>query len=294
MGDRSAEMINIMIAVIAVVALMALGFAIFTISKRMANNAQNDLVNQLGQINNSLYTDLDQAVITGARLKSVVQQAATSDCAIIISTLGFLGAQTELGDGGALGEIKNYSTGTEVRVSAGEASLNGNVEIQMRSNATATGAKVPIVQLEDMPLSTSMGSQIEMPLGVNFGSILKNSILEPSSGSKPWGADGSQYTSNFSVTNGTAGMALVAPAAYNDTSSPEYNQRIQYKDGQFTTKLEYATNLINSKVLRYDMTGDFTKTGKTFSIADTAQFNSYVLKNASGDYLGLIFTQMRK
>ena len=35
MGDRSAEMLNIMIAIIAVVALMALGFAIFTISQRI-------------------------------------------------------------------------------------------------------------------------------------------------------------------------------------------------------------------------------------------------------------------
>lgn len=294
MGDRSAEMINIMIAVIAVVALMALGFAIFTISKRMANNAQNDLVNQLGQINNSLYTDLDQAVITGARLKGVVQQATTADCAIVVSTLGFLGAQTEIGDGGALGEIKNYSTGTKVGVTSGESSLNGNVEIQMRSNATDSGAKVPVVQLEDMPLQTAMGTQISYPLAVNFGSILKNAILEPGSGDHPWGIDGSQYTSNFSVTNGTKGMALVTPAAYTDASSPEYNQRILYKDGQFNTKLEYATNLVNSKVLRYDMISDFTKTGKTFSIPDTAQFNSYVLKNASGEYLGLVFIQLKK
>ena len=88
MGDRSAEMLNIMIAIIAVVALMALGFAVFTISKRMANNSQNDLVNQLSDISQSLYTDLDQQIITGARLKQVVKQAATTDCAILINTLG--------------------------------------------------------------------------------------------------------------------------------------------------------------------------------------------------------------
>jgi len=208
--------------------------------------------------------------------------------------LGWLVAQVQLGDGNELGAVKNYSTGTEVAVNAAEASLNGNVEIQMRSNATDTGAKVPVVQLEGMSLSTAMGTTIEFPLAANFGSILKNGVLAPKNDADTWGVDGTQYTSNFSVTKGSTGMKLVAPAKYDDTNSPEYNQRIQFKDGQFRTKLEYATNLKNSRILRYDMTSDFTKTGKTFSIPDTAQFNSYVLVNSSGDYLGLVFTQIRK
>lgn len=293
MGDRSAEMLNIMIAVISIVALMALGFAIFTIAKRMANNSQNDLVNQLGQISSSLYTDLDQAVITGARLKGVVQQASTSDCAIIISTLGFLGAQTKLGD-------KVGVTGT----TQAEASLNGNVEKDMRITAvkldgSKTASKAPVIQLEGLALSTALGTKIRKPLAVNFGSILKNSVKAPE-GPMPsageddtrWGDDGSVYQSTFSVSNGTTNMALADIADF--SQSPEYTQTIRYKDGEFTTKLEYATNLINNKILRYDMTSDFSKTGQTFSIPDTAQFNSYVLKNASGEYLGLVFTQLRK
>lgn len=281
MGDRSAEMLNIMIAIIAVVALMALGFAIFTIAKRMANSSQNDLVNQLDSISNSLYTDLDQVVITGARLKGVVNQAATTDCAIIVTTLGFLGSQTGLGS--AVG----------CTASKAEASLNGNVEIDVRTR------KAPVVQLEDMPLQTALGTAVSKPLAVNFGSILKNSVMAPT-GTPPatgqadlrWGAEGTGYTSPFKNTNGTTGLGIETFAAYDE--SPEYLQTIRYKDGQFTTKLEFATNLINSRILRYDMTSDFTKTGKTFSIPDTAQFNSYVLRNASGEYLGLVFLQMRK
>ena len=288
MGDRSAEMLNIMIAIIAVVALMALGFAIFTIAKRMANSSQNDLVNQLDSISNSLYTDLDQVVITGARLKGVVNQAATTDCAILVTTLGFLGTQTGLSQCQVTG-----GTGKP------ESSLNGNVEIDMRTTATAAGVKAPVVQLEDMPLQTALGTAIGKPLAVNFGSILKNSVKAPSGNAptageadKRWGADGTGYTSPFHTTNGTTGIAVEEFAAYSET--PEYQQTIRYKDGQFTTKLEFATNLINSRILRYDMTSDFAKTGKTFSIPDTAQFNSYVLRNASGEYLGLVFLQMRK
>lgn len=240
----------------------------------MANSSQNDLVNQLDSISKSVYTDLDQQVITGARLKGVVSQVATSDCAIIVSSLGFLGAQTQLTGAGA----------------KPEATLNGNVAISMKDS------KAPVVQLEDMPLQTSLGTSVLKPLAVNFGSILKNGIAGPTSGD-----DGTTYVSIVGSTTGTAkDLAFAdkidgqgkAPIAYDEVA--EYGQAIKFKDGQFTTKLEYATNSKNSKVLRYDMTSDFTKTGKTFSIPDTAQYNSYVLKNASGDYMGLVFCQMRK
>ena len=288
MGDRSAEMLNIMIAIIAIVALMALGFAIFTISKRMANNSQNDLVNQLGQISNSLYTDLDQAVITGARLKGVVGQATTTDCSILVCTLGWLGVQSAFES-----NLRASSLPTNFQGAASgkaEASLNGNIEYDMRTTAKPH-PKAPVVVLEDMALTTSLGTVITYPLAVNFGSILKNGVVEPANDSA-WGNDGTEYTSVFHNTKGSAGMALESIKNYDDTA--EYAQSIRFKDGEFTTKLEYATNLKNSRILRYDMTSDFTKTGKTFSIPDTAQFNSYVLKNTAGEYMGLVFTQIRK
>jgi len=279
MGDRTAEMLNICIAIIAVVALMCLGFAVFTISKRMGNKSQNDLVNQLDGISNSMYTDLDQQVITGARLKQVIKQAATTDCAIIISTLGFNGATASVegvGDGQTGKGVANKGRGSQV--TAPEATLNGNVAGNMLE------ALAPVVQLEDMPLYTALDTKVFYPLALNFGSILKNSIT-----SAPVE---DVYTSALSRDKSTGALKYTKPVLYDKTA--EYNQTIKYKDGQFTTKLEFATNSVNSKVLRYETTGDFDKSGKTFSISDTSQYNSYVLCNASGDYMGLVFCQLRK
>jgi hypothetical protein len=289
MGDRSAEMLNIMIAIIAVVALMALGFAIFTISKRMANSSQNDLVNQLDGISKSMYTDLDQQLITGARLKQVVNQASSTDCAIIVETLGFLGAQLKVNPGYTLKSTTSdgKTSTSEVKVSSPEATLNGNVGVDFETS------KVPVVQLDQLPLNTSLGTTIANPYAVNFGSILKNSIT-----GAPTGTDGATYTSPMSSSNGTAANLSLGTGDANKAKgydeNAEYNQQIRYKDGQFTTKLEFATNSVNSRILRYDMTSDFSKSGKTFSIPDTAQYNSYVLVNASGDYMGLVFCQIRK
>lgn len=266
MGDRSAEMLNICIAIIAVVALMALGFSIFTISKRLGNTSQNDLVNQLDGISNSIFADLDQQIITGARLKGVVNQVSTYDCAILVGTLSLFGNEVSLGS--VVG-----TTGTKA-----EATLNGNLAMDMKDGL------VPMCQINDYAIKTSLGTTVEKPYLVNYGSILKNSIIaEPVE---------DKIASTVKFASGALKITA-ATTAYSD-GPVEYNQAIGFKDGQFTTKLEFATNPTNSRILRYDNTADFTNKGKTQHISDTSSYNSYVLKNASGDYMGLIFTQMRK
>ena len=295
MGDRSAEMLNIMIAIIAVVALMALGFAVFTISKRMANNSQNDLVNQLSDISQSLYTDLDQQIITGARLKQVVKQAATTDCAILINTLALSGATVNIGSLPALagsvsatGEVvgstaKVQKTGGTPGVANPEASTNGQLQTDGLKASSAAPSKVPMCILENYNIRTSLGTQIYNPVCVNYGSVLKNGILD-----KP---EVDSIKPIMTYADKKWSLNADVPGWGN---SAEYNQTIVYKDGQFITKLEFATNSQTSRVLRYDSTADFDKTGKTMSIADTQQYNSYILSNAGGDYVGLVFIQIRK
>ena len=297
MGDRSAEMLNIMIAIIAVVALMALGFAVFTISKRMANNSQNDLVNQLSDISQSLYTDLDQKIITGARLKQVVKQANTTDCAILINTLALTGATVNIASMGkenesiSDGQVVGLGDKAEFKLNDKKAEASTNGELAKDAKIGTTD-KVPLVMAENYPVRTSLGTQCYRPVLVNYGSILKNGIYAQADGDvdkvKPiFGYDTSKKT--WVMNTGGSGEAL---KGWGD--SAEYAQTICYKDGQFVTKLEFATNMQTSRILRYDSTADFDKSGKTMSISDTQQYNSYILQNAGGDYVGLVFFQIRK
>ena len=299
MGDRSAEMLNIMIAIIAVVALMALGFAVFTISKRMANNSQNDLVNQLSDISQSLYTDLDQQIITGARLKQVVKQAATTDCAILINTLALSGATAPLGASNPFtdsvnattGEVKGDGTSGHVfkeaaTGQAAEASTNGQLYTDGLPASTSAPSKVPMCVLENYGIKTSLGTDIKTPICVNYGSVLKNAILE-----KP-NIDSIKPILTYDTT--AKAWKVNGSGVVGWGQSAEYAQSVLYKDGLFITKLEFATNSQTSRIIRYDSTADFDKTGKTMSISDTQQYNSYILSNAGGDYVGLVFIQIRK
>ena len=141
--------------------------------------------------------------------------------------------------------------------------------------------------LENYGIKTSLGTDIKTPICVNYGSVLKNAILE-----KP-NIDSIKPILTYDTTakawtvNGTKGVVGWGQSA-------EYAQSVLYKDGLFITKLEFATNSQTSRILRYDSTADFDKTGKTMSISDTQQYNSYILSNAGGDYVGLVFIQIRK
>lgn len=281
MGDRSAEMINIAIAIIAVVALMSIGFAIFTISKRLGNESQNDLVNQLNGISNSVYTDLNQQTVTGARLKGVVNQVSTGDCAILVGTLGLFGSEVSLGSVVQAEDKENNA----ITNGKAEATLNGNLAMDMKDGFA------PMCQLNDYSVKTALGTTLKSPYLVNYGSVLKNSVLRVAETEEEKSKDADKVFSTVTLKNGK----LTANASTAYSGGPvEYNQAIGFKDGIFTSKLEFATNPINSKIIRYDNTADFTNKGKTCYIPDTSIYSSYVLKNASGDYMGLIFVQMRK
>lgn len=257
----------------------------------MANSSQNDLVNQLDSISKSMYTDLDQQIITGARLKQVVNQASTTDCAIVVSTLGFLGAQAGLGK--AVAYADNNGTAIDNAAAKPEATLNGDVSTGMMDAAT------PILQLENMPMRTTLNNIIGLPLAVNFGSVLKNSITgapdaEGNFTSMVQSTDGTAANIEYNSTPVVSGEAIAEGSnATKFDGTTEYAQTIKYEDGQFITKLEFATDT-SSRIVRYDRTSDFTKTGKTYTVSDTAQFNSYVLKNTAGDYMGLVFCQRNK
>lgn len=281
MGDRSAEMINIAIAIIAVVALMSIGFAVFTISKRLGNESQNDLVNQLNGISNSVYADLNQQTVTGARLKGVVNQVSTGDCAVLIGTLGLFGNEVSLGSVVKAEDKANNA----ITNGKAEATLNGNLAMDMKDGL------VPMCQLNDFSVKTALGTTLKAPFLVNYGSVLKNSVLKVAETDEEKSKDADKVFSTITLKNGK--LTADASTAYSD-GPVEYNQAIGFKDGIFTSKLEFATNPINSKIIRYDNTADFTNKGKTCYIPDTSIYSSYVLKNASGDYMGLVFVQMRK
>lgn len=146
MEKETSSLVSLGIVLIAIAVVITLGFGIFAVGKRLANNGQNDLVNQVDQINNSTFTDLDQQVVTGTRLKGIINQLSTGNYAILINTLALR---------------NNQADGT---------ALNGDV---------VTAIDKYYFTYTNSPSLTSKGTQVgsgdDRTIFVNYNAILKNS-----------------------------------------------------------------------------------------------------------------------
>lgn len=251
MGDRTAEVLKLTMIIIACVAVMALSFSVFAITKSQANSEANNLIYQIDAFNNMDFDALDNEIINGSMVKSTINNMKSKDVAMIVVTNSLLA--TQLSEFGM----------------TDEATLSGYLVDDIAYN------KVPFVVLENNSLETLQGTYLETPVAVNYGSVLKNSVLGlQSDGMHP---ESILTDSGFEFSK------------YDDTT--EFAQTIKYEDGYFKTKLDFLSN-DSDRIVRYDMSGDFNTKGTTMYINDASMFNSYLLKDVAKNTIGVVFIQL--
>lgn len=99
------------IVLIALAAIIGLGFGVFAIAKGTANEGVTGVQENLGAVSNSAFTDYDQKIVTGTQVMSAVQNFEGKPVAILISTIATRDAQVAGGDGmhGGPGVKEAYS-----------------------------------------------------------------------------------------------------------------------------------------------------------------------------------------
>lgn len=142
MEKETSSLVSLGIVLIAIAVVITLGFGIFAVGKRLANQGQNDLVAQVDQINQSTFTDLDQQVITGTRLKGVINQLSTNNYAVLLNTLALRNNQAD------------------------KTALVGDLW---------TAKDRYQFVLTNVPSESSKGTQIPQTIFVNYNALLKNS-----------------------------------------------------------------------------------------------------------------------
>lgn len=230
MEKETSSLVSLGIVLVAIAVVITLGFGIFAVGKRLANSGQNDLVAQVDQISTSTFTDLDQQVITGTRLKSVINQLSSGNYAVLIATTAFLNNQ---GD---------------------KAKLSGEL-------ATHDPAKTDFFCVKtDYPSQSAKGTKITNTYFIDYGAVLGEAAK----------VTGTTNDKTFAATD-------VVP----------------YADGIFTVEKELQANAAGV-ITRCDQKGDISRQGTSMFIADAAQFNSYCVKDVSGNYVGLAFIQIKR
>lgn len=74
------------IVLIALAAIIGLGFGVFSIAKGTANEGVTGVQENLGAVSNSAFTDYDQKVVTGSQVTSALQSFEGKPFTILIAT----------------------------------------------------------------------------------------------------------------------------------------------------------------------------------------------------------------
>lgn len=100
------------IVLIALAAIIGLGFGVFAIAKGTANEGVTGVQENLGAVSNSAFTDYDQKIVTGTQVMSAVQNFEGKPVAVLISTIAARDAQVAGGKGmhGGPGVEEAYSS----------------------------------------------------------------------------------------------------------------------------------------------------------------------------------------
>ena len=82
------------ITLIALAAIIGIGFGIFSIARSTANEGVMNIQDNLKQVNASVFTDYDQRIVTGTQVKSAYDSLAGKPYAILIATQAYIDKST--------------------------------------------------------------------------------------------------------------------------------------------------------------------------------------------------------
>jgi len=106
------------IVLIALAAIIGLGFGIFAIAKGVANEGTTNVQDQLSQVSLATFNDFDQKVVTGTQVLSAYSNFAGKPSAILIATRSYLDGNTE-----GLSDAPKVQTNVKIKLSDSEVDL---------------------------------------------------------------------------------------------------------------------------------------------------------------------------
>ncbi len=217
------------IVLIALAAVIGLGFGVFAIAKGVANEGVVNVQDNLGAVSESAFTDYDQKIVTGTQVQSAYKSFQGKPVAILINTQAmnkgvFVHADHERLYAQAIGHL-NYV------------------------NYNAILANDPEGDADDVV------------------------SIEPA-----------ESTTGLAVPDGNGAVAA-------EGENPGSDAPLTLKDGVVNTIYGFCVN-DNGKLVFDTGIGGFTKSGNSEYIASNAKFDANLIKDASGQIVGVAFTQL--
>lgn len=253
------------IVLIALAAVIGLGFGVFSIAKGVANEGTVGVQDNLNTVTDSAFEDYNDKIVTGTQVKSAIQNFEGKSVAILVNT-------TAMNKG--VVAYNGRSAGCTV-LSLGE-----------------DGKEVPYVNYNALLAATSDGNDIITPAvgtkevegeDVTTAAI---ALAEKSSGFTISGDDGIIGGHLYKeVSDGEDGASDGEDGA---SGTPAAMQ-----DGVLTICNAFAID--DSGKVKTDLSiGGLSRTGNCEYISTSSKFTANLIKDTSGTNVGILFTQMAK
>lgn len=226
------------IVLIALAAIIGLGFGVFAIAKGTANEGVTGVQDGLQTVGDSAYTDFDQKIVTGTQLMSSYNNFQGKNVAILVATQA----------------TKDKAAESKINEGSGVAQAYASVGAKTAGvKAYADNKKAAAYKMEGLVSGVKTAIGTGNAAFINYNALIKGTVT----------ADGSTYADG--------GV-------------------IYFDNNCFRTTEGYATSA--GKVEFNNISGNMNKSGMMEYVASGAKFQSYLLKDASGTTMGVVFEQI--
>lgn len=268
------------IVLIALAAIIGLGFGIFAIAKNTANDGIASVQDGLNSASQSVYTDYDQRIVTGTQVNSALNSFSGKNTAILIATNSFkdqIGKETGLAavDSGNGVKAAYKGFGADIGVNTGERSIP---LVQAYKNKESYDTAFPNSVSETGPAKTGdydmqMSNHVKVAKEGVAAFINYNALLT--------GSDGMSTDSVGTITDEGERQKI--------TENANGFAGIYFDTNCFKTDVGLAT--ADGRVQFNNVTANINKVGMMEHISSTARYQSYLLKDGSGTTIGIVFEQ---
>ena len=226
------------IVLIALAAVIGLGFGVFSIAKGVANEGTVNVQDNLGTVSESAFEDYNDKIVTGTMVKSAVTNFSGKSVGLLINT-------TAMDK-----QVKPYASHQSLQVY--QLSKSGTTEINSATQVLGSAQYLG---------RTDANSKYYVNYNALFGATAETD------------ADG--ITTVKWDTNQDGVLKL--------------------KDGVYQSDgVSFAVDEQTGKVQYDNSVGGFSRSGNCEYIAPTAKFEANLIKDTSGQTIGIVFTQIAR
>ena len=257
------------IVLIALAAIIGIGFGVFAIAKGTANTGVTNVQEKLESVSTSEYTDYDQTVVTGQQVKTAYDNFAGKNCAILIATQALMD-KTYWASG-------DTAPTDRYKVSYDPADAGAATGTYMAKTAAA-------LKLENGFNNDKMYTSVA---DINKLLVVANGVDGCEKQYEVIKSDGSSKQPVVFMNYNT----LLGFVNDNGTTQTVHQANLGFDTTHFVVTSGYKS--INGQTQFNSLAGNLSKSGTIEYLPTSARFNAYLVKDSSGSLMGAAFIQIK-